>query len=150
MGKAGHLAVMSEFLLRGWNVAIPEVDVGDDIFVVKDEDGTFRRVQVKTAQAQIRKNGHSCQFSIPVRQIRNLSEIPVHFVFIVRTLEGWSEPLIIRQDILFDLFRNSGLGTQSQDKITFYFSYQKDKVICSQTDLTPFVNDFSDFKVIPH
>ncbi len=27
---------MAEFLLRGWNVAIPEVDVGDDIFVVDD------------------------------------------------------------------------------------------------------------------
>jgi hypothetical protein len=38
-GKAGHLFVMSEFLLRGWNVAIPEVDVGDDIFVVKDFNG---------------------------------------------------------------------------------------------------------------
>ena len=31
LGKAGHLTVMSEFLTRGWNVAIPEVDVGDDI-----------------------------------------------------------------------------------------------------------------------
>jgi hypothetical protein len=25
LGKAGHLAVMSEFLMLGWNVAIPEV-----------------------------------------------------------------------------------------------------------------------------
>ena len=35
---------MAEFLLRGWNVAIPEVDTGDDIFVVQDENGTLRRV----------------------------------------------------------------------------------------------------------
>ena len=34
IGKAGHLAVMSEFLMRGWNVATPEVDIGDDIFFV--------------------------------------------------------------------------------------------------------------------
>ena len=47
LGKAGHLTVMSEFLLRGWNVAIPEIDIGDDIFVVQDESGTLRRVQVK-------------------------------------------------------------------------------------------------------
>ncbi|MFN9688681.1 MAG: hypothetical protein ACK57X_07415 [Bacteroidota bacterium] len=40
---------MSEFLTRGWNVAIPEVDVGDDIFVVQDDNGTLRRVQVKTS-----------------------------------------------------------------------------------------------------
>ena len=32
IGKAGHLAAMAEFLLRGYNVAMPEVDVGDDIF----------------------------------------------------------------------------------------------------------------------
>lgn len=40
---------MSEFLWRGYNVAIPEVDRGDDIFVVHDDDGTLHRVQVKTA-----------------------------------------------------------------------------------------------------
>ena len=36
-GRAGHLAVMAELLIRGWNTAIPEVDVGDDIFVVWKE-----------------------------------------------------------------------------------------------------------------
>lgn len=29
-----------------FNVAIPEVDIGDDIFVVQDDNGTIRRVQV--------------------------------------------------------------------------------------------------------
>jgi len=37
LGKAGHLKVMSEFLMLGWNVAIPEVNIDDDIFVVQDE-----------------------------------------------------------------------------------------------------------------
>ncbi|MEO0044264.1 MAG: hypothetical protein RL329_3712 [Bacteroidota bacterium] len=27
LGKAGQLSVMSNFLIRGWNVATPEVDV---------------------------------------------------------------------------------------------------------------------------
>jgi len=43
LGRAGQLAVMSEFLTRGWNVAIPEVDIGDDIFVVRDSDGNLSR-----------------------------------------------------------------------------------------------------------
>lgn len=30
IGRSGQLAVMAEFLYRGYNVAIPEVDVGDD------------------------------------------------------------------------------------------------------------------------
>ena len=41
LGKAGHLFIMSEFLMLGWNVAIPEVDIGDDIFVVQDDSGTL-------------------------------------------------------------------------------------------------------------
>jgi|GEM_PF-4307042 len=59
IGKAGHLAVMSEFLMRGWNVATPEVDIGDDIFVVEDESGTMKRVQVKSSSAKIRKDSFS-------------------------------------------------------------------------------------------
>jgi hypothetical protein len=44
LGKTWHLAVMSEFLILGWNVAIPEADIGDDIFVVQDDMGTLNRV----------------------------------------------------------------------------------------------------------
>jgi len=59
LGKTGHLSVMSEFLTRGWNVAIPEVDIGDDIFVVQDDNGTLRRVQVKTSKSTVRKSNLS-------------------------------------------------------------------------------------------
>jgi uncharacterized protein YuzE len=62
IGKAGQFAAMSEFLMRGWNVAVPEVDIGDDIFVVRDENGEFVRVQVKTATAQARSKSFSAQF----------------------------------------------------------------------------------------
>ena len=50
---------MSYFLARRQNVATPEVDVGDDLFVVEDKKGIFYRVQVKTAQAVERQNGYS-------------------------------------------------------------------------------------------
>lgn len=35
-GRAGEFFAMSELLLRGWNVAVPVVDVGDDVFVIDD------------------------------------------------------------------------------------------------------------------
>src|SRR5947209_219645 len=44
-GRSGQLAVMAEFLARGINVAIPEVDVGDDVFVVKGAEDLVTRVQ---------------------------------------------------------------------------------------------------------
>jgi len=37
VGKAGQLAAMAEFLLRGYNVAMPEVDVGDDQLLLLGE-----------------------------------------------------------------------------------------------------------------
>lgn len=43
---------MAELVSRGYNVAVPEVDIGDDIFVVRDRDGQLSRVQVKTANAK--------------------------------------------------------------------------------------------------
>src|SRR5581483_3792742 len=95
LGKANHLYAMSEFLIRGWNVAIPEVDIGDDIFVVEDESGTLRRVQVKTSTATERQSNFSGQFQIPETQLKNIRDILVHYVFIVRYKGNWTKPVII-------------------------------------------------------
>lgn len=54
---SGQFVAMSEFLWRGYNVALPAVDVGEDIFVVEAENGVLRRVQVKTAGAGTTKAG---------------------------------------------------------------------------------------------
>ncbi len=70
LGRAGHLAIMSELLMRGWNVAIPEVDIGDDIFVVHDEKGILQKVQVKTSTATKRVKGFSGQFQVNINQLR--------------------------------------------------------------------------------
>ena len=51
-GRAGEYFAMSELLLRGWNVAVPVVDVGDDVFVIDDRDKTTLRAQVKTSAAE--------------------------------------------------------------------------------------------------
>lgn len=39
VGMAGQTFVSSEFLIRGYNVPVPEVDRGDDLFVVQDLSG---------------------------------------------------------------------------------------------------------------
>jgi hypothetical protein len=41
IGKAGQLVVMSEFCYRGYNAATPEIDKGDDVFVVNDATGAM-------------------------------------------------------------------------------------------------------------
>ena len=147
LGKAGHLAVMSEFLMRGWNVAIPEVDIGDDIFVVQDENGILSRIQVKTSTSTARHSGFSAQFNVPLSQLTNISIIPVHYVFIIRHNDNWTKPLIIRQDYLLDLFKN-GIGSKHGGRLVLYFSYKPKKIECSGFDLSKYVSDYSDFPMI--
>jgi hypothetical protein len=88
-GRAGQLAVMAELLLRGWNTAISEVDVGDDVFVVRDRDGRLRRVQVKTAIAKLMKDGHRAVYNLSLTQLRTPISPDVTFVFAVRHEERW-------------------------------------------------------------
>ena len=136
--------------MLGWNVAIPEVDIGDDIFVVQDDNGTLRRVQVKTSTSTVRKDSFSGQFSVSVKNLRNITNILVHYIFLVRHNDEWSKPIIIRQDYLFDHFENGQVGSEAKGNITFYFSYTNGKVECSGRDFTKYIKDFTDFPKIEH
>ena len=141
---------MSEFLTRGWNVAIPEVDIGDDIFVVQDDNGTLRRVQVKTSTSTLRQNSYSGQFNIPLSQLRNITNILIHFVFITRHNNQWTKPVIIRQDYLLGHYEKDKVGSEHEGNLNLYFSYSADEKIveCSGLDLSKYISDFTDFPLI--
>ncbi len=149
VGKAGQLYAMSEFLMRGWNVAMPEVDTGDDIFVVEDKNETFYRVQVKTAQITVRKSSISVQFSLSLSQIIEY-ESSAYFVFVVRDTNYWRQILLIPQPKLVDFHRFNALGSVHGKNLVLYFSIQNDKITCSNQDFTPFLNNFSDFPIVEH
>lgn len=136
--------------MLGWNVAIPEVDIGDDIFVVQDDNGTLRRVQVKTSTSTSRKASYSAQFSVSVKNLRNITNILVHYIFIVRHNYEWSKPVVIRQDYLIDHFENNKVGSEANGNISFYFSYTEKRVACSGQDFTMYIRDFTDFPEMQH
>src|SRR5439155_16162614 len=83
-GRSGQLAAMSELLYRRRNAAIPEVDVGDDVFVVRDEDDIVTRVQVKSANATAQHGGYFAQFSIPLLQLKKTDPPLFVYIFPVR------------------------------------------------------------------
>jgi len=122
IGKSGQLAVMAEFLLRGYNVAIPEIDVGDDIFVVRDDSGELSRIQVKSTVAR-RRGGDSpvfsAQFNVGVAQLAEERRPELHFVFAARCDGHWSEFLVIPRDRLQEHYaagrsgRTTGTGRSS-------------------------------------
>ena len=126
----------------------PRIDIGDDIFVVQDESGTLRRVQVKTSTSTNRRNSFSGRFKIPLKQLRNLVEVPVHYAFIVRHLDSWTKPIIIRQDDLLNLFETDNIGSVHGEMLNLYFSYFDEKIECSKIDLTKYIADFTDFPII--
>lgn len=108
-GMAGRYAAMSEFLLRGYNVAVPSVDVGDDVFVVDDQDGSLRRVQVKTADAgderEIRAaDGRVTQqathSTLSRRQLRTGKSSELYFMLMTRWGDRWRFLLVPRLDFV--------------------------------------------------
>lgn len=90
---------MSEFLLRGWNVAIPVVDVGDDVFVINDDDKATLRVQVKSAHVT-RADGTDvlkAHFTLSRTQLRADEQIELVYMFMIRDGERWRFLVIPRQ-----------------------------------------------------
>jgi uncharacterized protein YuzE len=142
---------MSEFLMRGWNVAVPEVDIGDDIFVVRDENGEFVRVQVKTATAQTRSKSFSAQFSLPIAQLDRDFVPELVYCFLIRHNHRWLSPLLISRSDLLDKYRIDNMGTLTKDgKLLIYLSFQEEKITCSNIDLSMYASNFSLFPSIPH
>jgi hypothetical protein len=150
VGRAGQMAVMAEFLWRGWNVAIPEVDVGEDIFVVKDESGDLWRVQVKTATAQPQRNGYFAQFSISWKQLEAPRTPDLVYIFAIRTLASWEPFIVIDRQVLWDEHKNYGIGSVSRGDLILRLSVQDRECQCANRDFRAYRNDWSRWPVLAH
>ncbi|WP_080058120.1 PDDEXK-like family protein [Spirosoma aerolatum] len=152
IGKAGQLFAMSEFLMRGWNVAIPEVDRGEDICVVQDSDETLRRVQVKSSQAIPLQKGYYAEFNIPYRQIVTALTPDIHFFLLVRHDKHWKDVLIISRELLENelAFGQNNDPILENKKPTLHIRFIGDKIICRQKDFTHYRSNFTDFSQINH
>ncbi|MBO0938539.1 hypothetical protein J2I47_18450 [Fibrella sp. HMF5335] len=135
IGKAGQLYVMSELLMLGWNVAIPEVDRGDDIFVVKDSDGDLRRVQVKTASARETKQGYIAQFLLPRLQLVSQPTPELYYTMLIRRHDRWSELIVLTRSDLADLLAEQLRQVGLSKAITLTLSLMNNSVFCLKTPL---------------
>jgi len=98
---------MAEILARGWNVAIPEVDMGSDVFVAQDDGARLTRVQVKTSQATMTSGGAwmTETLKVPYAQLmREGDEVPLLYVIAARCGRGW-DFVVIPQGDLRELWR---------------------------------------------
>ncbi len=158
-GRAGQLAVMAEFIIRGYNVAMPEIDVGDDIFVVKDSSGDLSRIQVKTATGKAQKTLDCCsaQFNIGYSHLETARKPEITYVFVVRIADRWREFVVISRQKLFELRELNNIGTMTIDKktgkkisLTFTLAFKPNDVICSKQSLQQYRNCWDAWPIIDH
>lgn len=147
VGKAGQLAVMAEFAYRGYNVATPEIDVGDDVFVVEDRRGDLWRIQVRTADGKPRGYGHSGKFAFPVTQLRKKKDPDLHFVLVLRTGAHWEFVPIPRVDLYLGV-RNRGWGSRAGDNVILTLRCLPDDLVCSGHSLQRYRNNWSTWPFI--
>jgi hypothetical protein len=155
LGKAGQMLVMAEFLERGWNVGAPEVDVGDDVFVVRDTDGDLSRIQVKTARATQHNYGYSGQFFVQSAQLNTLREPPLDYIFTIRLADDWGPFVVMRQTELQAYVANQDIGSQTTNGRNYRLRYEIEEgelqnVECSGFDLSDHVDNFSNWERINH
>ena len=151
VGRSGQMAVMAEFLIRGYNVAIPEVDVGDDIFVVTDSNGEYSRVQVKTALANKTRSGYSARYSLRFSQLEIRSVPETWYVFANRLEDNWASFIVISRQELYDMYDLHDIGSLNENGLlSLYFSYSSSTVICSGQDFSAFVNNWHSWPHIEH
>lgn len=139
LGRAGHLATMAEFLVRGYNVAIPEVDEGDDVFVVHGRSGELHRVQIKTASPQrslTRSAGFSAQFNVGMAQLETPRAPDLKYVFTVRHEQRWAAWLHLTRRELFELHRQQRVGSRSRDRVIVRVTFRDGSTTCNGVDLT--------------
>ncbi|NES24057.1 MAG: hypothetical protein F6K41_35390 [Symploca sp. SIO3E6] len=148
LAQAGQAVVMAEFLARGWNVAVPQVDVGDDLFIVCDSNGQFTRTQVKTASAQQRSYGYSAQFRLPLKQLQTVSTPELTYVFVVRNQQTWSSFTLMPRQELNRLYQIYGIGTVAENYLLLTFQYEQSLLRCSAQDLSKYLNNWTQFPII--
>ena len=150
LGKAGQFFIMSEFLARGWNTCTPDVDVGDDVLVLEDRKGEFKRVQVKTATATQQKNGYSVQFNIPIKQLSTRITPEIHYAFMIRHDDKWVNTMIIKRKTLFDIYELTHINPAEDGNWVLSLSFKENEMMYEKVDFSSFIDDFSAFLKISH
>jgi hypothetical protein len=139
---------MAELLLRGWNVALPEVDIGEDVFVIKDDSGDLSRVQVKTATARVQRDGYSAQFSVSLRQLSRPRTPDLVYIFAVRSEDGWEPFVVIDRSALRDEHELHGVGSSNGESVVFRFVLSDSGLSCSGRDFRVYRDDWSRWPVL--
>jgi hypothetical protein len=137
---------MAELLQRECNAAIPEVDLGTDVFAFKDDREEVARIQVKTNSNPHEYkdgSGYSAKFAIPLKQLEHPDDRPaLYYALAVRLKGNWTDFLVISRTNLREFYEGDQpfgyVNRQTGDlEITVEF---RAAVMCSGQNLTEYRN----------
>jgi hypothetical protein len=111
---------MANFLFRGYNAAIPEIDVGDDLFVVTDATGELFRIQVKSTIAK-GVNSRRGRFHVPCQQLKTAQSPDLYFVFAFHFDALWRTFIVISRESLTNLHTEREVGRRDESRGSVYF-----------------------------
>ena len=138
LGASGQMAVMAELLDRGCNVAVPEVDTGEDVFAFAQGEQPPDRIQVKRSTAKRRSGGHYvADIKVPLRQLESVDS-QLFFAFAIRLDGRWIDFVVISRYDLYVLVENEGIGSLEHDKLMrrFQLVFEGDDALrCGGCDL---------------
>lgn len=141
-GRAAQLAVMAELLRLRCNAAIPEVDLGTDVFAFKDDREEVVRIQVKACTVPhiyADGSGYSAKFALPMKQfLRQDDRPPLYYALAVLRDGRWVDFLVVRRARLQAYFNGKtkfGSFSKTNDDLEITVEF-REKVECSGQELT--------------
>jgi hypothetical protein len=141
-GRAAQLAVMAEVLRLGCNAAVPEVDLGTDVFAFKDDREEVVRLQVKACTAPYSYadgSGYSAKFALPMKQFHRLDDRPpLYYALAVLRNDRWVDFLVVSRARLQSYFYGTtkfGSYNKTNDDLEITVEFRV-KVECSGRELT--------------
>jgi len=139
--KGGETVAMSELLLRGYNVAVPAVDVGDDIYVVEDAESNLIRVQVKSSNCRKRRYGYMGQVKLPLAQLRSNKKTKLVYIFALR-FEGRWLFVVTSRDRLEEEVELHHIGAKNKKVmwLTFQYNVKENTLLCSGKDFSMYLD----------
>src|SRR5690606_15916965 len=122
--------------LRGYNVSMPEIDKGDDVFVVRDDTGAMWRLQVKTSLGTANANSRRYQFRIKNIAIQRPQTPELHFVFVMRKGVRTWRYLVMDRAVLRNYVNNQNMGSNGNDYHQLYVTLDNNgNATCSGVNL---------------
>ena len=140
---------MAELALRGYNIATPEIDTGDDVFTVNDVTGAMWRLQVKTSNGRFRARTEQFSFRIRETAIQNPQTPELYFIFVLRREIGTWSFVVIERPVLRN-YAHNGLGTLHNGYRNINMSFQRatQRLNGAQHDLTHHMNDWGTWPIL--